>query len=158
MTAPGTWRSLRSIMLVTLHVAAVATLIRYGIVASHREGSLVLWVPVSIVIATFISWPISRAILSEFKRDHTDFDRTCPLCRRDELRPLVRPGEGIFQPVSSYRCAGCWTTVQMVGDSKVIEPHVSRNGAVSSSGIRFLDESTTEAEIRFLDDPRKLPG
>jgi hypothetical protein len=105
-----------------------------------------------------VTWPIGRLIFASFDSRGDDFDRTCPLCRLGELRPLVKAGEGIFEPVSSYRCAACRAIIRIEGDSKVIEPYVPKEAAAISSGIRFLDEATTSSEIRFLDDLPESPA
>jgi DNA-directed RNA polymerase subunit RPC12/RpoP len=154
MAEPGTYRSLRTVMLLTLHVAAVAALIR-AIQPGRGDASLIIWVPITIAVATLIVWPISRMIFSRFDPDSDDPDRQCPRCRRFELRPLIRPGAGIFQAVSNYRCAACWTTVRLMGDSRIVE--LPREPAINANpaGIEFLDETATEAEIRFLDEPTK---
>jgi hypothetical protein len=69
----------------------------------------------------------------------------------------VKPGAGLFQPVSNYRCSSCWTAVRILGDSKMIEPLLPRQSTSSRSGITFLDEPTSQDEIVFLDDPPKSP-
>ncbi len=150
----STWRNLRSVMMITLHVAAIAALIRYLNGSRGREMSLVVWVPVTIASAALVSWPMSRLFFQELG-DGQGGDRACPRCRRNELRPIVRPGEGIFQVVTTYRCACCGTKVRMVGDSKVIEPEASMIAPTHAWGIRFLDEPATVEEIRFLDEPSK---
>jgi hypothetical protein len=157
MPIPGTYRNLRSVMLVTLHVAAIASLLRYFQGSRLHDGSLLVWVPLTVAIATLISWPINRAFLAEF-HDRGDSGRICPRCRRDDLRPLIRPGDGIFQPAVGYRCAGCRTTIRWLGESKTIEIPPPADRPVSRSGIRFLDEPDESFEIRFLDDPPETPA
>jgi hypothetical protein len=150
MAEPGTWRNLRSIMFVTFHVAAVVTAFRYLAGADRSSTSPGLWLVIALFSA--VTWPIGPMILASFNSRGDDVDRTCPLCRRGELRPLVKAAGGLFQPVSSYRCAACWAIIRTEGESRVIEPYVSNDATASSSGIRFVDESTTDSEIRFLDD------
>jgi hypothetical protein len=140
-------------MLVTLHVAAIATLIRYLNNSRGRDASLIVWVPITIAIATLVSWPISRVLAPSFGRGDRELDRTCPRCRRIELRPMIRPGEGIFALTPIYQCPACRVVVRIEGQSKVVEPPRSINLRADPSGIEFLDEPATQAEIRFLDDP-----
>ena len=151
MTGRSTWRSLQSVMIVTLHVAAVAYVIRLFTRPDTLLDSFV-WVPVAIALAVFISWPMARAIGSAFDPGEAPMDRTCPRCGRREIRPLIRPGMGIFQPASGFRCAACWTTFRQVEGSEVEELARSATGPVDPSGIEFVSETLVEGEIRFLDE------
>jgi hypothetical protein len=144
-------RSLQSVMMVTIHVAVVAYVIRVFLRPTNWFDSILVAVPVSIVVALFLSWPISRLLASAFDPGDASADRRCPRCGRGELRPLLRNSGGIFQPVSGYRCAGCWTTYRQVGESNLEEPARQKDEAVDSNGIEFLDRRASESEVRFLD-------
>ena len=61
-------------MLVTLHVAAVASVFRTLAAPSTLAGSLI-WVPLTVSVAVFLSWPIGRAIAGAF--DPGEPPRTC---------------------------------------------------------------------------------
>jgi hypothetical protein len=151
------WRSLQSVMLLAIHVAVIASVFRFFSGPDRTQGSVV-WVVLMMAVALFLSWPISRAIASAFDPGEVPVTRVCPRCHRRDLRPLVRAGAGLFQPVSSYRCAGCWTTLRLVGDAKIEEPAHPRSEPVDSTGIQFLDGWATEGEIRFLDEPPHSPA
>jgi hypothetical protein len=112
-------------MLVTAHVAAVSYVVRLLVTPSTLVGSLI-WVPLTISLAVFLSWPIGQAVASAFDPGDARTERTCPNCGRRELRPLIRPGAGLFQPVTAYRC--------------------------DASGIDFLADLPIEGDIRFLDE------
>ena len=152
MTGRRPWRSLQSVMLVTLHVAVVAYILRAFTRPGGSTGSILLWVPITIGLALFLSWPISRAIASAFDPVEMSIERRCPRCGRCELRPLIRPRGGLFQPVTNYRCAACWTTFHQMGEVKIEEHPRLPNEPIDSSGVQFLDESATEVEIKFLDE------
>jgi hypothetical protein len=151
------WRSLQSVMLLAIHVAVIASVFRFVTGPDRSQGSIV-WVVVMMAAALFFSWPISRAIAGAFDPVEVPAHQICPKCRRADLRPLVRHGAGLFQPVSNYRCAGCWTTFRLVGEAKIVEPAPSRMEPVDPAGIRFLDEVAEVGEIRFLDDPGQSPA
>jgi hypothetical protein len=142
-------------MLATLQVAAVASLLRYFERPTQTSEWPLLWVAISLL--SLISWPISRGIFTGTQRRSDEDERKCPVCRRVELRPLVKPGAGIFQDVSSFRCRACWTTIRLVEGSLLLEPFRSAERQPVPEGIRFLDEPEAEGEIRFLDDrPKSL--
>jgi hypothetical protein len=156
MTGHSSWRSLRTVMVVTIHVAAVAYVIRSLIAPSSVAISLV-WVPVTISVAVFLSWPLGRAITWAFDPGELPVDRTCPNCGRGEVRPLIRPGTGLFQPASGYRCVSCWTTFRHDGGRYDLqEPRWE--GPVDPSGIAYLSDPAGEDEIRFLDEGPKPAG
>jgi hypothetical protein len=139
-------------MVATLYVAVVAYVIRALTRSASLVGSFVVWVPLTIVLALFLFWPIGRAIASAFEPREVTIDSACPKCGRREFRPLVREGAELFQPVASYRCAVCLTTLRRVGSSYVEERAPARNGPPDSSGIEFLDREASEGEIHFLED------
>jgi hypothetical protein len=151
MTGQSSWRSLRSVMLVTLHVAVVAYVIRSLATPSTLMGSLI-WVPVTISVAVFLSWPLGRAIALAFDPEERRVDRLCPRCGRLEVRPLIRPGAGLFQPVSAYRCAACWTTMRDDGESWVVEEGQLHPPPLDPTGIAFLSDPLGDDELRFLDE------
>ena len=153
MTGQSSWRSLQTVMLVTLHVAAVAYVIRRFTRPVTTMDSVV-WMPVTIGVAVFLSWPIGRAIAGAFDPADPSIDRTCPKCGRHDLRPLVRPGAGLFQPTTGFRCAACWTTFRHVGGLRVEAQAPPPSSNVDGSGIEFLSEAVSEAEIRFLDEQK----
>jgi hypothetical protein len=157
MTGHSSWRSLRSVMLVTLHVAVVAFVIR-TVVAPATLASSLVWVPATISVAVFLSWPIGRAIARAFDPGELPLDRTCPKCGRGDIRPLLRASEGLFEPVSAFRCALCWTTMRVVEGSWVVEPGQPEAGLADPSGISFLSDPLSEDELRFLDEPSESPG
>ena len=144
-------------MLVTLHVAVVAYVIRTLATPSTLIGSLI-WVPATISVAVFLSWPLGRAIALAFDPGERRVDRLCPKCGRLEVRPLIRPGAGLFQTVSGYRCAACWTTMRDVGESWVVEEGQLEPEPLNSTGIAFLSDPLDENELRFLDEPSKSPS
>jgi hypothetical protein len=151
MTGRHSWRSLQSVMVVTLHVAAVA----YVVGRLTRPATLLdsfVWVPVTIGVAVFLSWPIGRAIGAAFDPGDSSMARTCPQCGRRDVRPLVRAGAGLFQPVSGYRCAACGTTFRQDGGTRVETQAPPETGPADPSGIEFLAEAVQEGEIRFLDE------
>jgi hypothetical protein len=145
-------------MWVTIHVAVVASLIRYVNGSRGSQASLFLWVLISIAVASLILWPLTRMVIDEWNAEDDDLERTCPRCRRYNLRPLISSGEGIFESVDSFRCPGCRTTVRVVDGSKVIEDPIDREQPAFESGIQFLDEPLTGDEIRFLDEAPKSTG
>jgi hypothetical protein len=148
------WRDLRAVMLATLHVAVAAYAVRTLVRPSQLGPSLAVWMPLTLGVALFLSWPIGRAIAAAFDPDRNReiHRKRCPRCGRAELRPLVRTGRGIFEPIAGYRCAACWSTLRRVEDRLVAEHRSSSIGPVDPSGIEFLGEPTKEGEIRFLDD------
>ena len=154
MTGPHSWRSLQSVMVVTLHVAAVAYVIRRLTRPVTLLDSFV-WVPVTIAVAVFLSWPIGRAIAAAFDPGDGSKDRACPRCGRRDVRPLVRAGAGLFQPASGYRCAACRTTFRPSGPASLEIQAPREAGPVDPSGIEFLDDTLGEGEIRFLDEGTK---
>ena len=79
MTGPPSWRSLQSVMVVTLHVAAVAYVIR-GLTRPVTLFDSFVWVPVTIGVAVFLSWPIGRAIAAAFDPGDSSGGLTCPRC------------------------------------------------------------------------------
>jgi hypothetical protein len=143
--------SLQSVMIVTIHVAVVAYVIRVLAQPKSWVDTIFVAVPVIIGVALFLSWPISRVLASAFDPGDASVDRRCPKCGRRELRPLLRNSGGIFQPVTGYRCAGCWTTYRQVGELRLAEPPLQSNEPVDSKGIEFLDQGVSEDEFRFLD-------
>ncbi len=150
MTGHSSWRSLRSVMVVTVHVAAVAYVIRSLAFPSTLVGSLI-WVPATVSVAVFVSWPIGRVIASAFDPGERP-DATCPRCNRGDLRPLIRPGAGLFQPITSYRCALCRTTFREDGGSRIEEPASPGVVTIDPSGIAYLSDPLEDGEIQFLDD------
>ena len=157
-TVRDDWRSLQSVMVVTLHVAVVAYVIRTFLRPTSLVGSFFVWVPLTIAVAVFLSWPIARGLARAFDPGQSSGDSPCPRCGRRMLRPLVRPGRERFVIASDYRCAGCETTFRQVGEGIVEEPASSRDGLVDPAGIAFLGEDATAGEIRFLDDRPDSPG
>ena len=151
MTGPHSWRSLQSVMVVTLHVAAVAYVIR-GLTRPVTLFDSFVWVPVTIGVAVFLSWPIGRAIAAAFDPGDPSGGLTCPRCGRRDVRPLVRPGAGLFQPVTGYKCAACWTTIRQVGGARPEAQAPGNAGPVDPSGIEFLDDTVEDGAIRFLDE------
>ncbi len=151
----STWRSLDSVMLVTLHVAVVAAAVRALAEPTSLVGSFLLWVPVSIVVAVFLSWPIGRAITSAFQPESGSVDRLCPGCGCLGLRPLVRPGGGLFAPVVGHRCAGCGTTYRRVDGETLAEVPLAESAPAGEPEIRFLagggSADPDDSGIRFLD-------
>jgi hypothetical protein len=138
-------------MVVTLHVAAVAYVIgRFAHPATLMDSFV--WLPVTIGVAVFLSWPIGRAIAAAFDPGDSSMDRTCPRCGRRDVRPLVRAGAGLFQPVSGYRCASCWTTFRQVEGTRVETQAPLGSSPADASGIEFVVEAAREGEIRFLDE------
>ena len=105
MTGFLPFRSLNSVMVVTLHVAVISYAVRSFLRPTSLAGSFAVWVPLSILAALFLSMPIGQAIGAAFHPEDGIFGRTCPRCDRGELRPLLRTGSGLFTPVSGYRCA-----------------------------------------------------
>ena len=141
-------------MIVTIHVAAVAYIFRSMSRPTTLAGSL-FWIPLTISIAVFLSWPISRAIIRAFDPGDIIHDRICPRCGRPEIRPLIRHGAGLFQPVAAYRCAACWSTVRHDGENWRITSTPDQAEPVSASEIAYLSDPLGADEIQFLDD---VPG
>jgi DNA-directed RNA polymerase subunit RPC12/RpoP len=139
-------------MVVTIHVAAVAYVFRSLARPSTLRDTMV-WVPATIAVAVFLSWPIGRVISRAFDPGESGVDRTCPRCGRREIRPLIRPGAGLFQPVMGYRCAACWTTFRGDAVSGLEAQPPTETGPIDPSGIDFLSDPLGEDAIRFLDDP-----
>lgn len=157
MTGRSTWRSLTSVMLVTLHVAVISTVIRSIAGSTGRAGFLALWVPVAIVLGSFLSWPIGRAIAGAFQPVEFPADGRCPRCGRTPVRPLIRPGAGLFPEEVGYRCARCMTTFRVAEGGFLEEPPPADPARESAAGIDFLPEISPgpaeDPEIRFLDGP-----
>jgi hypothetical protein len=151
------FRSLNSVMVVTLHVAVISYAVRSFMRPTSLAGSFAVWVPLSILAALFLSMPIGNAITAAFHPEVGIFGRHCPRCSRGELRPLLRTGAGLFTPVTGYRCASCRTTFRQVGETIIEEPALERSLRVEPEGIEFLAEPpeipADESEIRFLEDP-----
>jgi DNA-directed RNA polymerase subunit RPC12/RpoP len=152
MTGFAPFRNLRSVMIVTIHVAVVAYVIRVLIRPESLLDSIFVAVPVTMAVALFLSWPISRLFALAFDPQDGSAERRCPRCGRRELRPLLRTKGGIFQPVTGYRCVGCWTTFRQVGTQRLVEPALERDAEVDPTGINFLDQEPSEVEVRFLDE------
>lgn len=151
----SSWRSLHSVMLVTLHVAAVASVFRSLSRPSTLLSTFVLWVPLSIFLAVFLSWPLGRAISAAFRPAGELEGGQCRECGADSLRPLLRAGAGIFQPVAGYRCLGCGTTARPVDGGIVLERPTAEVAGSGPPGIAFLIEAPRPGDregIRFLDD------
>jgi hypothetical protein len=144
-------------MVVTIHVAAVACVIRSLATPSTLVGSL-LWVPATISVAVFLSWPVGRAIVRAFDPGDVGFDRICPTCGRPEIRPLIRPGTGLFHPITGYRCAACRSTLRREGEAWVVALEPRDGQPIDPSGISYLSDPLGEDAIRFLDDPPGSPG
>jgi len=138
-------------MIVTIHVAAVAYMVRTLGRPSTLAGSLI-WTPLTISVAVFLSWPVSRAITRAFDPGESGPDRICPRCGRSEIRPLIRPGTGLFQPVTGYRCASCWSILRKEGETWVVTTTPDRSESIDPSGISFLSDPLGAHEIQFLDD------
>jgi DNA-directed RNA polymerase subunit RPC12/RpoP len=151
MTGFTPFRNLRSVMIVTIHVAVVAYVVRVLIRPESLLDSIFVAVPVTLAVALFLSWPIGRIFALAFDPGDASAERRCPRCGRRDLRPLIRASGGIFQPVTGYRCAGCWTTFRRVGTQKLVEPPLERDAEVDPTGINFLDQGPSEGEVRFLD-------
>lgn len=156
-TGRDNWRSLQSVMLVTLHVAVVAYVIRTFLRPTSPVASFIVWVPLTIAVAVFLSWPLARGLARAFEPDQGSGDPACPRCGPRAIRPLVRSDCGRFLIASDYRCAGCGTTFRQVGEAVVEEPASSKVGLVDPTGIEFLGEDATVDEIRFLDDRPDSP-
>ena len=155
------WRSLNSVMVLTLHVAMVAAVFRAIGRPATLAGSLGVWVPLTISVAVYLSWPLGRAIVAAIRDDRASSSSRCLGCGHFELRPLLRPGRGLFQPVAGYRCAFCGTTHRPVDGRVVVERPASDIGAPGPAGIVFLAEATGPEvceEIRFLDDDPPAPA
>jgi hypothetical protein len=151
MTEQSSFRSVGSVMMVTAHVAGVAYVVRLLGTPSTLAGTLI-WVPLTITLAVFLTWPIGRAVATAFEPGDAGRDRTCPRCGRRELRPLIRPGGGLFQPVNAHRCAACWSTFRVDGDRQVEEPGRRDPEPADPTGIEFLSDPLAEGEIRFLEE------
>jgi DNA-directed RNA polymerase subunit RPC12/RpoP len=148
-------RNLHSVMVVTLHVAVISYAVRSLSRPTSLAGSFAVWVPISILLALFLSLPMGRAISAAFGPGQGDAHRRCPRCGFGELRPLLRARSGLFQPLTGYRCAGCKTTYRQVGEA-VVEELAPAGPAADLSGIHFEPPgpvgSVEDPGIRFLDD------
>jgi hypothetical protein len=157
MTGFLPFRSLNSVMVVTLHVAVISYAVRSFLRPTSLAGSFAVWVPLTILAALFLSMPIVKAIAAAFHPEVGVFGRTCPRCMRGDLRPLLRAGSGLFTPVSGYRCAACRTTFRQVGETIIEEPALDKSSPVEPEGIQFQIGSwevrADQTEIRFLDEP-----
>jgi len=147
------FRSLHSVMIVTIHVAVISYALRSFTKPDGPGGSVAVWVPLSILLALFLSMPMGRAVAAAFGPGDGSRGGRCPGCGRGELRPLLRSGAGLFAPVVGYRCAGCKTTYRPVGEAIIEEPAPGGPGAAGPEGILFEpDPPGDDREIRFLDE------
>lgn len=74
------WQSLQTVMLVTLHVAVVAYVIRIFLRPSNSAAAFFVWAPLTIALAVFLSWPIARGVARAFDPGVGQGDPTCPTC------------------------------------------------------------------------------
>lgn len=151
-TGRDDWRSLQSVMIATLHVAAVAYVIRTFLRPTGSPALVFIWVPLTIAVAVFLSWPLARGLARAFDPGEQPNEPACPKCGRTSLRPLIRPGHGLFAEVSGYRCSNCGSTIRRVNHAIVEEPAISNDGPIDPAGIEFLSGEATEGEIQFLDE------
>jgi hypothetical protein len=158
MTESAPWRSLNSVMIVTLYVAVVAYGIRVLTRPISLAGSFGFWAPLAIVVALGLCWPLGQAISRAFDSE-PGFGRICPRCQGGTLRPLLRAGGGLFQPLTGYRCTICRLTIRVV-DGRTFEeaPHEPTEPEVpDTTGIAFVEppaptSTASPGEIQFLDD------
>ena len=137
-------------MVVTIHVAVVAYVFRTLASPMTLQGSLV-WIPLTVSVAFFLSWPIGQAVAMACESGERKVVRSCPRCGRVDVRPLVRPGGGIFQPATGFRCAACRTIFAEVENSALDQRASTQTHEPELEGIWFLPDLTKES-IRFLDE------
>jgi len=157
----STWRSLHSVMLVTLHVAVVAAIFRSLGRPTTLSGSFVFWVPLTILFAVFLSWPLGRALSAAFQADPESGMSRCGECGTFDLRPLLRSGAGLFGPVAGYRCPRCGVTYRVAEGGIIVERPIMEVGTGEDSGIEFLFEVPRPGDregIRFLDEDPADPA
>jgi hypothetical protein len=155
MTNTNSWRSLGAFMVVTIHVAVVASIFRTLVSPATLQGSLV-WIPLTVSISFFLSWPVGKAVASAFEPGERGVLRSCPRCGLGDVRPVVQPGEGIFQPATGYRCASCRTIFPGIENPSLNQRASPRTSELGSEGIWFLPDLAEES-IRFLDETSVVP-
>ena len=149
---PNSCRNLQSFLIVTIHAAVIAAVVRrffdvddspcllIGFSALIGVGGLVLWLTV-------------RSLALAWNSEAVPDTKLCPRCCRPELRPIVRPGSGLFHPAIGSRCAACWTTFCGDDDCQFREGVFKPDELDPSAGIWFLSDELSQDEIRYLIEP-----